>query len=382
MVMSRRSWMTGAGTVGALGLIGTPLAWAAPLPAGTQRFVVGQSIPQTGAASDIGLAFAAGTKMYVDEFNSKPVSGLHFELHQMDDGYDPDRAAGNARKLLANGADALFGFVGTESSNAAEIVAQKQNAIFFAPFAGADNLRDGTHPNVFNVRPSMADEAFKIVRHCATIGQTRIAVMAEDDAMGRAGLQAVNAAIAELKLPPLVDTVFVPTNSSDVGGAAATLAKSNPQVIIQAALFTSAAAFIQKMRKTGYVGMFMNYSVVGINPLFLALDKDIRGVVVSQVVPSPRSTSTAVVREYLAVIENTDQFPTYESLEGFIAAKALVEGVRRAGRGASTASLQKAFATMTAYDVGGFRINLRAGVRDSAWGIELVSLTADGRVLR
>lgn len=374
--------MTGAGSIGAIGMLATPTLWAAPLPPGTQRFVIGQSIPQTGAASDIGLAFASGTKMYIDEFNSRPATGLRLELQQMDDGYDPDRAAGNARKLLANGADALFGFVGTESSNAAEVVAQKQNAIFFAPFAGADNLRDGTHPNVFNVRPSIADEAFKIVRHCATIGQTRIAVMAEDDAMGRAGLQAVNAAIAELKLPPLVGNVFVPTNGTDVGAAAATLAKSNPQVIVQAALFTSAAAFIQKMRKTGYVGMFMNYSVVGINPLFLALDKDIRGVVVSQVVPSPRSTSTAVVREYLAAIENSDQFPTYESLEGFIAAKSLVEGVRRAGRNANTASLQKAFSTMTAYDVGGFRINLRAGVRDSAWGIELVSLTADGRVLR
>jgi branched-chain amino acid transport system substrate-binding protein len=163
----------------------------------------------------------------------------------------------------------------------------------------------------------------------------------------------------------------------------ASLNKLQPQVVIQAALFQTTAAVIQEMRKAGYVGLFMNYSVVGLNPLFLALGKDIRGVVISQVVPSPRSTSVAVVREYNAAIDTSDQTPTYESLEGFIAAKALAEGIRRTGRANfSVAALQRTLSGMTAYDVGGFRINLRAGARDAAWGIELVTVTAEGRVVR
>jgi len=88
------------------------------------------------------------------------------------------------------------------------------------------------------------------------------------------------------------------------------------------------------------------------------------------------------VREYNAAIDNSDQTPTYESLEGFIAAKALAEGVRRTGRAFSVAALQRALTGMTSYDVGGFRLNLRAGVRDSAWAIDLVTVTADGRVVR
>ena len=101
-------------------------------------------------------------------------------------------------------------------------------------------------------------------------------------------------------------------------------------------LFSTTAAFIRKMRKTGYVGAFMNFSVVGIDPLFTALGKEIGGVVVSQVVPSPRSSATPIVKEYLAAIDNSDQTPSYEGLEGFIAAKALAEAVRRAGRGCDT----------------------------------------------
>jgi branched-chain amino acid transport system substrate-binding protein len=126
----------------------------------------------------------------------------------------------------------------------------------------------------------------------------------------------------------------------------------------------------------------MNFSVVGIDPLFTALGKEIGGVVVSQVVPSPRSSATPIVKEYLAAIDNSDQTPSYESLEGFIAAKTLAEAVRRAGKNADQAALQKAMTGMTDYDVGGFRINLRAGMRDSVRAIDLVTITPDGKIVR
>jgi ABC-type branched-subunit amino acid transport system substrate-binding protein len=352
--------------------------------AGLPKVVLGQSVPLTGAASEIGLAFAAGAKLYVDVFNGRKNSnaGFGLELRQLDDGYEAAKAGANAKKLLADGANVLFGFVGTASSDAASVVAKQENAILFAPFAAADDLRDLSHTNVFHVRPSMSDEAFKIVRHCATLNQTRIAVLAEDDAMGRAGVAAINKAITELKLAPLVATAFIPVNSNKVDSAVAIVNKGQPQVIIQVALFNSTAAFIRKMRTTGYSGSFMSFSVVGIDPLFTALGKEISGIVVSQVVPSPRSTGVPIVKEYLAAIETSDQTPSYESLEGFIAAKTLAEAVRRSGKPGDKAALQKSMTNMLDYDVGGFRINLRAGVLDSVRAIDLVTITAEGKVIR
>ncbi|WP_327212928.1 ABC transporter substrate-binding protein [Ramlibacter sp. Leaf400] len=367
------------GAMGALALLAATPSWAQA----RRRIVLGQSVPLTGAGDQIGLAFAAGAKLYFDAFNgAKNNPGWTFELRQVDDGYDPARAAANAKKLLADGADLLFGFVGTGTSEAGAAVAREQGALLFAPFAASDALRDPSVNHVFHVRPSLADEAFKMVRHCATLGQNRIAVVAEDDAMGRAGLAAVNQALQELKLPPLVGSAIVPVNSDRVDAAVAQLAKVQPHAIIQVSLFSTTAAFIRKMRKTGYVGAFMNFSVVGIDPLFAALGKEISGVVVSQVVPSPRSSATPIVKEYLTAIDNSDQTASYEGLEGFIAAKALGESVRRAGRNADRAALQKAMAGMGDYDIGGFRINLRAGVRDSVRTIDLVTITADGKVVR
>ena len=376
MDTSKRKLLGTAVATGMLASVAPRRVWSAP---SGRPLIVGQSVPLTGAASEIGLAYAGGAKLYLSNFNSRADSPVRIEVRQLDDGYSGERAAANATKLLAEGAELLFGFVGTASSAAGAAVAKQQGAVFLAPFAAPDSLREPSQGHVLMVRPSMANEAFKMVQHCATLGLTRIAVVGEDDAMGRAGLEAVNKAIVELKLPPLAASAFMPSNSRQVGAAVATIKAAQPQAIIQAALFQSTAAFIQQMRKTGYIGTFLNFSAVGINPLYTALGNDIGGVVVAQVVPPPRSMSVPVVREYTAAIENSDESPSYESLEGFIAAKVLAEAVRRGGRGPE---LQKTLTAMRSYDVGGLWLNLRARPRENMASIDLISITADGRTIR
>ncbi|MDM0012034.1 ABC transporter substrate-binding protein [Variovorax sp. J22P168] len=395
MHISRRSWLAQASVAllaGGSALVATRSQAQTPAPGAVPRstggavrtVVLGQSVPLTGAASEIGLAFAAGSRLYATEFNEhNAASGFQLKLVQLDDGYDATRAAANARTLLGtHKADMLFGFVGTASSEAGAKVASQQGSQLFAPFAAGDNLRGSEAPNVFHVRPSMADEAFKIVRQCATVGQTRIALVGDDDTMGRAGLASVQLAIADLKLPPLVASALVPTSGPKLEAALAEVQKASPQAIVLVSLSATTADVIRRLRKSGYTGNFMAFSIVGIDPLYAELGKDIGGIVISQVVPSPRPSAIPIVKEYLAAIENSDQTPSYEGLEGFIATKAAAEAVRRAGRGFTPATLQRTMTGMTDYDVGGFRINLRPGLRDPGRSIDLISITKDGRILR
>ncbi|WP_354399786.1 ABC transporter substrate-binding protein [Variovorax sp. OAS795] len=388
MNSSRRKVMTACGAMllgAGGGLPLSALAQSAKIAAGARVVLLGQSVPLTGAASEIGLAFAAGSRLAVGDFNERnAASGLQLKLLQLDDGYDAARAAANARTLLgADKADMLFGFVGTASSAAAATVAAQQGNLLFAPFAAADTLREASHPNVFHVRPGMIDEALKIVRQCATVGQTRVALVGDDDAMGRAGLAAVQQAITELKLPALVATAMVPVGGGDkLDAALKTVQQQTPQAIVLVSLSGTTANAIRKLRKSGYAGSFMAFSIVGIDPLYAELGKDIGGIVISQVVPSPRPSAIPIVKEYRAAVDTSDQTPSYEGLEGYIAAKVVGEAVRRAGRGFTTSSLQRVMTAMTDYDVGGFRVNLRPGLRDASRNIDLISISADGRVLR
>lgn len=383
MKLNRRVLVIGGISAGVAAF--TPLA-RSQAGKGGRKIVVGQSVPLTGAADQIGLAYLNGAKLYFDAINAKNgAAGYKIEVKALDDGYIPAKAAANAKHLIDEGVDALFGFVGTASCDAAFAVAKPANTLFFAPFAASDALRDTSLTNAFHVRPALADEAYKMARHCATLNQDRIAVFAEDDAMGRAGLAAVNQALIDLKRPPLVASAFAPVNSDKVEAAVAQLVKAQPQAIIQVSLFNTSAAFIRAMRKTGFPGQLLNFSVVGIDPLFTALGKEIGGVVISQVVPSPRSLGTPIIKEYLDAINLTDQTPSYESVEGYIAARTFAEGVRRSAAGggkADRAGLQKAFESITDYDVGGFRVNLRAKKYESVRLIDLVTITPDGKVVR
>ncbi|TAG35681.1 MAG: ABC transporter substrate-binding protein [Polaromonas sp.] len=383
MSPNRRTFMVGALSASTTAF--SPLALAQASKS-VRKLVLGQSVPLSGAADQIGLAYFSGAKLYFDAVNSKNgAGGYKIEVKTLDDGYNAVKAAANAKQLIDEGVDALFGFAGTASCDAAFAATKASNTLFFAPFAASDALYEPSLANVFHVRPALADEAYKIARHCATLNQDRIAVFAEDDAMGRGGIAAVSQALLDLKRPPIVASALSPVNSNKVEAAVAALIKAQPQAIIQVSLFNSSAAFIRKMRQAGYGGQFLNFSVTGIDPLFTALGKEIGGIVISQVVPSPRSLGTPLIKEYLDILNQTEQTPSYESVEGYVAARAFAEGVRRSTAGSGKpdrAGLQKAFESMTDYDTGGFRVNLKPKKYESVRAIDLVTITPDGKVVR
>ena len=191
MFIQRRNVLLSALAAGAS--VHVPTVGWAQASKGVRKLTLGQSVPLTGAADQIGLAYFNGAKMFFDALNAKNgVAGFKIEVKALDDGYNATKAAANAKQLIDEGVDALFGFVGTASCDAAYPLAKTAGLPFFAPFAASDSLYSAANSGVFLVRPALADEAYKIVRHSATLNQNRIAVFAEEDAMGRAGLAAIN----------------------------------------------------------------------------------------------------------------------------------------------------------------------------------------------
>ena len=133
---------------------------------GGRKLLLGQSVPLTGAADQIGLAYFNGAKMYFDAINAKNgVAGYKIEVKTLDDGYNATKAAANAKQLLDEGADALFGFAGTASCDAAYAVTKASGTPFFAPFAASDSLHDAASSNAFHVRPASLTRPTK---SCAT----------------------------------------------------------------------------------------------------------------------------------------------------------------------------------------------------------------------
>ena len=202
---------------------------------------------------------------------------------------------------------------------------------FFAPFTGAESLRQPFNRLVFHVRASYYDETALIVRQLVSLGVKKIAVFHQNDAYGKAGLDGVNKALAEHKLP-LAGAATVERNSVDVAAAVEKLVAAKPDAVVQIAAYGASAAFVRAARKAGFGGTFYNVSFVGTQALADELGKDGAGVVVSQVVPSPTSPRARSPASFWTPSKGGRQrcSPTIPAWKAFLAARIFTEGLRQA----------------------------------------------------
>jgi ABC-type branched-subunit amino acid transport system substrate-binding protein len=347
--------------------------------------VIGQSAATTGPASELGTEMRAGALAYFNAINARGgVNGRRIELRTLDDGYEPDRSLANTRRLVeTDQAFALFGYVGTPTTIAAMPVFTKAQVPLIGPFTGAEAFRRPFNRYIFNVRASYYQETDKLVDLLATLRLQRIAVFYQNDAYGKAGLEGVERA-AKARNMPIAATATVERNSTDVKAAVATLAKVDPQAVVMISAYKSCAAFIRAMKAAGIHAQFMNVSFVGSRALANELGAEGRGVAISQVVPFPWNIGTPVVKEYqkLLAAETGKENYSFTSLEGFIAAKVLVEGLRRAGRDLTREKLVAALETMNDFDVGGFTVTYTPGDHGGSRYVELTAIGRDGVFVR
>jgi branched-chain amino acid transport system substrate-binding protein len=353
-----------AGAVTATSVLATMVPGPARADPGLSdgRILIGQSAPFTGAAAQIGVQYNLGAEVYFDALNAAGgIHGRKVKLITADDKYEADAAAANTEHLINDDhVFALFGYVGTPTSVASMPIFIREKVPFFAPFTGAEILRNPVNHYIFNIRASYFDETEHLVDQLVTLSITHIGVFYQNDAYGEAGLAGVRRALAIRNLS--VDALAtVQRNSTDVAKAAKTLLAASPQAIIQISAYQSCAALIRAMKKKGYAGEFLNVSFVGSQALADVLGPEGVGVAISQVVPFPYKPELPIVREYQRAMEAAGDGKKidYSSLEGYIAAKVFAEGMRRAGANPTRESFISALETInpTNFDLGGFDVD-------------------------
>ncbi len=351
------------------------------------KIILGQSAPFTGPAAQLGIQFFEGAKLYFDGVNAKGgVNGKTIELRKLDDGYEPERTATNTKQFISDGVFALFGYIGTPTSVVALPLATEAKIPFFAPFTGAQVLREPFNRYAVHVRASYFDETAAIVKQATSVGIKKIAVFYQNDAYGKAGLEGVQRALKELNLQP-AGLGTVERNSVDVKKAVVDIMAQQPESIVQIGAYKGCAAFIREARKAGFGGTFYNVSFVGTQALSQELGKDARGVVISQVMPFPFAANTPIVSEYQSAVQsvastNKELTVNYSSMEGFVAARVFTEALRRAGRNATREAFLNAVEGMQNVLLGGFAVDFGAQKHTGSKYVDLTLLTEDGRVRR
>ncbi len=345
--------------------------------------VIGQSAAFTGPAAQLGIQMRDGAKLWFDQVNAQGgVNGRRIELRSRDDKYESKLAAENTKKLITEDrVFLLFAYVGTPTSQASLPIFTESRVPFVAPFTGAELLRTPFNRYIFNVRASYFDETEKIVEQLTRTGIKRFAVFYQNDAYGQAGLEGVKRALARRNIP-IAALGTVERNTTNVADAVKTISAAQPEATIMISAYTSVAEFVRQMKAAGSISQYFNVSFVGSKALAEALGKDGHGVMISQVVPFPWSPLTPIVKEYLDLAKRAGNVDVnFSSLEGFIAAKVLVEGLRRAGKEPTRDKFITAMESMSNFEIGGFAVRFSPDNHNGSQFVELSMIGRDGKFI-
>jgi ABC-type branched-subunit amino acid transport system substrate-binding protein len=348
-----------------------------------QSILIGQSAAQTGPAQGLGLELRSGAQLYFDQVNATGgIHGRKIEFESLDDGYEPERAAANTRKLISDSkVFALFGYVGTPTSQVVLPLVNEAHIPFIGAFTGAQLLREPFNRYVFNVRASYFDETEKIAEQLTTVGIRKIAVLYQNDAYGKAGLAGMEKALAKRQLKP-VASATVERNSTDVEAAAKLINAAQADAILVVSAYKSVAAFVLAMKKLGSAAAIHNLSFVGSVPLAKELGPNGSGVHIAQVVPFPWSGTVPITRDYQSLVKKAgrDSY-SFTELEGYIAARVLGEGLRRAGKELTRDKLIAGLESMRTVDIGGFPINFSSTSHNGSSFVDLSIIGSNGKFL-
>lgn len=321
---------------------------------------IGQTAGFSGPVAAGVKETTAGAMLWIDAVNAQGgIQGQKIELVSLDDKFDPKLAEANARQLIEKGVLALFLTRGTPHSQAILPLLAEHKLPLVAPSTGAMLLHKPVNPYVFNVRATYQREAERAIAHLVSLNVSKIAIVQVNDTFGEDAVAGAFKGLQTAKLQPVAHLKYERAKP-EMGLLMKQIAKAEPQAVMFIGSGEVVVAGVEELRTAGSGAQIVTLSNNASSGFVKSLGVQARGVIVSQVFPSERSLNTPFVREAQALAKAKGQELTPANLEGFAAAKVLVEGLKRAGKDLSRANLRKSLESIDKLDLGGIEVKFSA----------------------
>ena len=363
--------------------LGAALALAALAASAHAQIVVGQTAGFTGAVAAGVKETTDGAKLYIDLVNARGgIHGQKIELLSLDDKFDPKLAAENARQLIEEkNVSAMFLTRGTPHTEAIVPLLDKHGVPLVGPSTGAMVLHQPVRKYVFNVRATYQREAEKAIAHLTSMGITRIAVVLADDTFGADGLAGAQKGLAAANLKPVVLEKFNRAQP-DFSPIAPKIRQADAQAVMMIASGQAVVDGLKAFRAAGSNAQVVTLSNNASGGFVKSLGDNARGVIVTQVFPYERSITYPMVKEAQELAKSKGGEISPAMLEGYAAAKVLVEALRRAGPKPSRDRIHAALDGMRKYDLGGLEVSFSPEDHTGLDFADLSIIGNDGRFRR
>jgi len=349
-----------------------------PALSNARDLVVGQVVDYAGPYGEASRDYVAGAKTYFDWLNSRGgLNGMKVKHYVVDAPNEEAVRVATKQLLDERKVDVLFGYIGDDAVEAYAKV--PGGAALVGPLAGGD-APAGASRRIFFTRPDYGTEVRQVVPHFRALQLSRFAILRAptDDAAGVARI--VERSLEAQGLKPVGSVVL----SGSLDKDAAAVAAMKAQAVIIVADTVPAAEFVKRYRPRDPGANLVALSMVNHRTMFELLGPKLaHGVMITQVVPNPSFPETPVLKEHLDAIKQfRDEPPSHLTLEGFLAAKALVEGVRRAGTSPTRESILAAFQKAGRLDLNGYVVDLSPNGRGDSIHVDLAMIRKNGSLLQ
>ncbi len=307
-----------------------------------------------GPARFLGSQTVLGASAYLHYINDQGgVFGRKVQLLAFDDGYDPDKAPACFHRMTKEGVFALGFFVGTPTAAKYVPMAEQEKIPVVGLFTGAQMLYEPLKHYIINVRASYYDETREQVDKLWEANIRKIAVIYQDDAFGKAVLAGVKLALQKHSSAPVALGTF-PRNTVEVEAGLKEVMATRPQAVILAGPYAPVAAIEKQAHAGGWHPQFLTVSFVGTEEFIKEAGNDANGTIITQVVPPYDRTEYPAVALYGECLRK--YYPatpeSFVSLEGFVDAMVIVEGLKRAGKDLTRENFIRAIESIHGMDLG------------------------------
>jgi ABC-type branched-subunit amino acid transport system substrate-binding protein len=300
-----------------------------------KEILIGSCSALEGPSHALGVATVTGASAYFKMINDEGgVNGRKLKLIAYDDSYDPAKTQACFDRLMNSNVFALGFFVGTPTAVKYVPLAENGKIPLVGLFTGAPMLYTPRRHWVVTVRASYEDETREQVGGLwEKLAYRKIGVIYPEDAFGAAVLGGVKDALKARGAEPVAVASYE-RQTANVGGAIDTVRAAGPQAVVLVGPPNTVAPILKQAHGKGWKPLFLTVSFVGTDELILQAGGDAEGLIITQVVPPYYLTElkgVALYRRALAKYSSSET-PNFVSLEGFVDAWVLTEGLKRAGK--------------------------------------------------
>lgn len=349
--------------------------------------LIGQSASLSGFNARTGMLYSEGAQLHFDAVNDAGgIFGRRLRVTRLDDRGRPQQARANTRRLIEGGSIvALFGYSGPLTSKASLPLARAAGVPFFAPRWSSHSLLSPADSRIlFTLRASRREELRFLARRLTAAGLRRVALVHGGDDAGAHDV-ALAAQLLHEAGGLLLAGVALERRAQDEDATetADAVMRHRPDAVLLSGDVVTSAALVRALRRRQYPGLFYGLSHLGPVAFREMLGEDGDGVALLQTVPFPWQARSALAVEYRRIAESRGSAPSFTGLEGYLAAKVLCEGLRRAGPDPTPEKLVRALESINEgnYDAGDFRLNFSAANHHGSSYLDMSAISRAGGFL-